>query len=42
MLEYAETDSGDLICTTRFTISAAGRVDGWWYKGSDCSAPPST
>lgn len=40
VLEYTRKDSGDLVCTTRFTISSGGRVDGWWYKGKDCSAPP--
>ena len=42
VLEYADKDGDRLTCTTRFTINSGGRVDGWWYKGTDCSAPPAT
>lgn len=42
VLEYSKMESSRLVCTTRFTISSGGRVDGWWYKGTDCDTPPST
>jgi len=39
VLEYQEKESGRTVCTTRFTISSGGRVDGWWYKGTECAPP---
>ena len=42
VLEYSKTESGRLVCTTRFTITSGGRVDGWWYKGTDCNTPSSS
>lgn len=40
VLEYQEKDGGGTRCTTRFTINSGGRVDGWWYKGTECKPPP--
>ena len=39
MLEYITKDGGQSLCTTRFVINGGGRVEGWWYKGSDCTSP---
>ena len=40
VLEYQERDGDRAVCTTRFTVNAGGRVDGWWYKGTECTPPP--
>jgi hypothetical protein len=41
IIEYTKSESGEVICTTRFTIDETGRIVKYWYRGSKCRAPES-
>jgi hypothetical protein len=39
-LEYRRVDrNGNILCATLFTTDAAGKIQGWSYRGSDCRPP---